>query len=399
MRGSEKGAAVVHPIITGRGLALPADSLTNADVASMVDRDRLSAWVARNEWCRKRLAELAAGNGAATADRAALERRAFADYVEQRIGIRTRRVVDRVAILEHRASGSGLFASDLGAEAARRALAAADVAADDLDVVICGTSSPDRVYPATAIEIQHRIGAHRSHGYDLLAACSSFVFGLEVARALLAGGVARRVLLVAAEYFTCGVDYRDPDSAFFWGDGAAATVIEAAELGRPKGGYEIVDTLCRSRLSDNIRTGLGGTRPLVADVALGDGKAAFVEPGSPAYRYFYQNGPAVYREVVPFAVQLTRELLDRNACATDDVRVFMFHQASRLILDGIERRLLGAGGGRGRLAVNLDRLGNTSSSGVAICLAEEGAMQPGELACMTAFGAGYTVGSALLRRA
>jgi 3-oxoacyl-[acyl-carrier-protein] synthase III len=206
------------------------------------------------------------------------------------------------------------------------------------------------------------------------------------------------VLLVAAEYFSCGVDYRDPESAFFWGDGAAAAVIETANPGRGKGGYEIVDTLCRSRLSDNIRTGLGGTRPLVADVALGNGKAAFVEPGSPAYRYFYQNGPAVYREVVPFVVQLTRELLERNACSTEAVRVFMFHQASRLILDGVERRLLGAGGGRGRVSVNLDRFGNTSSCGVAICLAEENVMRPGEVACMTAFGAGYTVGSALLRK-
>jgi len=388
---------VAHPVITGRGLHVPADSLSNAELASVVDPDRLAAWVARNEWCRKRVAELPAA-GRTGGALAALHRRVFADYVEQRIGIRTRRVVDRTAILERRASSSGRFASDLGAEAARRALAAAAVAGDEVDVVICGTSSPDRVYPTTAIEIQHRIGAHRAHAYDLLAACSSFVYGLEVARGLLKAGLARRVVVVAAEYFTCGVDYRDPESAFFWGDGAAAAVIETPELGLGKGGYEIVDTLCRSRLSDNIRTGLGGTRPLVADVALGDGKAAFVEPGSPAYRYFYQNGPAVYREVVPYVVTLTREILERNTYTTDDVRVFMFHQASRLILDGIERRLLGSDDGRRRLSINLDRFGNTSSCGVGICLAEEDVMRAGEIACMTAFGAGYTVGSALLRK-
>ncbi len=388
---------MAYPIITGRGLHVPADSLSNVDLASVIDPDRLAVWVARNEWRRRRLAELSAADQVGT-DAGALERRVFADYVEQRIGIRTRRVVDRTAILERRASSSGQFASDLGARAAQCALDAAGVGADQVDVVICGTSSPDRVYPTTAIEIQHRIGAERAHAYDLLAACSSFVYGLEIARGLLTAAVARRVLLVAAEYFTCGVDYRDPETAFFWGDGAAAAVIETPDLGRGKGGYEIVDTLCRSRLSDNIRTGLGGTRPLVADVALGNGKAAFVEPGSPAYRHFYQNGPAVYREVVPFVVQLTQEILERNTCSTDEVRVFMFHQASRLILDGIERRLLGSDGGRGRIAINLDRFGNTSSCGVGICLAEERSMQRGEIACMTAFGAGYTVGSALLRK-
>jgi 3-oxoacyl-[acyl-carrier-protein] synthase III len=102
--------------------------------------------------------------------------------------------------------------------------------------------------------------------------------------------------------------------------------------------------------------------------------------------------------VVPFVVQLTREILERNTCSTDEVRVFMFHQASRLILDGIERRLLGSEGRRDRIAINLDRFGNTSSCGVGICLAEECSMQRGEIACMTAFGAGYTVGSALLRK-
>jgi 3-oxoacyl-[acyl-carrier-protein] synthase III len=117
---------VAYPIITGRGLHTPADSLSNADVASMIDPDRLAAWVARNEWGRRRLAELSVADRVET-DVGALERRVFADYVEQRIGIRTRQVVDRTAILEHRASSSGLFASDLGARAAQCALDAAGV--------------------------------------------------------------------------------------------------------------------------------------------------------------------------------------------------------------------------------------------------------------------------------
>jgi beta-ketodecanoyl-[acyl-carrier-protein] synthase len=388
---------VADPVITGRGFYVPEDSLSNADLASVVDTDRLARWVNQNEWCRQRLDELA---GTDLAPRSDLERhrQVYCDYIDRRIGIRTRRVVDRSAILERRASQSARFGSDLGARAALEALNVAGLAGEAVDVVICGTSSPDRIFPATAVEIQHRIGAERAYGFDVLAACSSFVYGLEIARGLVLAGLVQRALLVSAEYFTCGVDYRDPESAFFWGDAAVAVVVETAELAWGKGGYQVLDTLCRSRFSDNIRTGLGGTRPFVAAAAAAASSGS-VEPGSPAYRSFFQNGPAVYREIVPLVVRVTREIVERNKYAIDEVRVFMFHQASRLILDGIERRLLGSGAGRGRIALNLDRFGNTSSCGVGICLAEERVMEPGDIACLSAFGAGYTVGTALLRKA
>jgi beta-ketodecanoyl-[acyl-carrier-protein] synthase len=382
---------MADPIVTGRGLYVPEDSLSNADVAAVVDREQLARWIGQNEWCRKRRAAFDA-----VADPAARDRRVYAEYIEERIGIRTRRVVDRAAIVEGRPARGTMFASDLGARAAERALEAAGVRGADLDVVICGTSSPDRVYPATAIEIQHRLGADAAHAWDLMAACSSFVYGLDVARALVMAGTARQVLVVAAEYFTCDVDYRDPENAFFWGDGAVAAVVESADSGWARGGYAILDTLCRSRFSDNIRTGLGGTRPLVAGALTPDAATA-ARPGDPSYRPFFQNGPAVYREVVPLVVTVTRELLARNKCSPDDIRVFMFHQASRLILEGIARRLLGAPDDS-RVALSLDRFGNTSSCGVGFCLAEEERMQPGELACLSAFGAGYTVGTALLRK-
>ena len=377
------------PVITGRGMHVPADVLTNEDVAGLAAPERLAAWIAENRWCRDRI-----GDGCTLA----LHRRLFADYVRERIGIETRHVVDRAALLSGCQPVDGPFGSDLGARAAEAALAEAGIAARDLDVVICGTSTPDRIYPATAVEIQHRLGASRAYGYDLLAACSSFVYGLEMARALLLGGLCRRALVVAAEYFSCGVDYGDPNSSFFWGDAGAAAVVEAPDLARGKGGYEILDVCCRSALSRNIRTGLGGTRAFTAAAANGHLPPSEREPGGAAYPFFYQNGPVVYREVVPMAVAVTRDLLARAELSAEGVRVFMFHQASALVLDGIKKRLFAGDPGPGRVPLNLTRYGNTSSCGAAICLAEESAMEPGEVACMTAFGAGYTAAAALLRR-
>jgi beta-ketodecanoyl-[acyl-carrier-protein] synthase len=404
-----------NPVITGRGMYVPDDVLTNEDVAAVADPARLAAWMEKSKWCGNRLEALRRDAAAACLSDGELQRRLFCDYVGERIGIHSRHVVDRAAILERRVPGRDLFGSDLGALAADRALAEAGVSASEIDVLICGTSSPDRIYPATAVEIQDRIGAGSAYAYDLLAACSSFVYGLQTVRALLIAGCVRRALVVAAEFFTCGVDYGDPSSSYFWGDAAAAAVIEAADLARGKPGYQLLDTLCESRLSQHIRTGLGGTRPFTASLRNGHHPGGLAgngaagpsgrtggtdpsEPGGPAYRFFYQEGHKVYREVIPLAARATRSLLERSGVAVEDVRVFMFHQASALVIDGIKRRLFRDEPPAERVPLNLSRYGNTSSCGVAICLAEERAMEPGELACMTAFGAGYTVGAALLRR-
>jgi beta-ketodecanoyl-[acyl-carrier-protein] synthase len=378
---------------------VPDDVLTNQDVAAVAEPARLGAWIRDNKWCQKRWQELRADPASASLEDAEAHRLLFRAYVDDRIGIHSRRVVDRRAILEGRCPEAGLYGADLGLRAAERALAEAGVDAADLDVVICGTSSPDRIYPATAVEIQERLGARAAYAYDLLAACSSFVYGLEMARGLILAGLCRRALIVAAEYFSCGVDYGDPHNSFFWGDAGAAAVVESAGLARGRGGYELLDSHCRSHFSDNIRTGLGGTRPFMALSRNGQGPPGDHEPGGAAYRFFYQNGPMVYREVIPLAARATDAILQRNGLAVDDVRLFMFHQASALVIDGLKRRLFREEPAPDRVPLNLARYGNTSSCGVAICLAEEEVMRPGEIACMTAFGAGYTVGAALLRKA
>jgi beta-ketodecanoyl-[acyl-carrier-protein] synthase len=384
-------AGLAPPIITGRGMDLPPDVLSNHDLSELLDGAQLESWIAGNRWCQQQLAAM--GAGGVTAEEMDRRRRlVFEGYVRQRVGIENRRVIDRQAILDRRASRRGVFGSTLGALAAERALAAAALTAADVDLVVCGTSSPDRVYPTTAVEIQGLIGATGAAAFDVLAACSSFVFALETARALVAAGGYRRALVVAAEFFTCAVDYSDPANSCFWGDAGAAVVVEAAELGRPKGGYEILSTLCRSQHSQNIRTGLGGTRPWAEAVPGG------AVPGEVGYRHFYQNGPRVYREVIPLVHHAIEALLRRQHMTVEEVRAFMFHQASSQMIGGLTKRLFHEEPPADRVPRNLRSYGNTSSCGAAICLVEDTTLQPGEIACMCAFGGGYTVGAALLRK-
>jgi 3-oxoacyl-(acyl-carrier-protein) synthase III len=375
----------------------PPDILTNEDIASLADPAALRQWVARNRWCAKEL-------GIDTVDDRPLDelRAAFARYIGDRIGIRERRAIDRTALLERRPSTNGIHGSHLGSRACESALADAAVDAADVDAIICGTSSPERIYPTTAVEIQGRIGADAAYAFDLLAACSSFVYGLQAARGLIAAGVHRRVLVVSAEYFTSAVDYADPNNSFFWGDAAAAALVESSADARGKGGYAILDTDCISKLSQNIRTGLGGTKPFLARMG-GDVGPASEAPDADhdneaAYPYFWQDGRSVFREVVPLVVSKTRDIVERNDLHVDQIAQFMFHQPSALLLGGVAKRVLGETLPSPRVPTNFDRFGNTSSCGAPLCLTQESTMQAGDYACLSVFGAGYTVATALLQK-
>jgi beta-ketodecanoyl-[acyl-carrier-protein] synthase len=345
--------------------------------------------VAQNRWCLERL------GGKSELSRADLER-AFVEYVDQRIGIKARHVIDREAILDGRPSESGRYASDLGARASERALAAAGVAAADVELIVCGTSSPDRLYPTTAIEIQDKLGATRAQAWDLLAACSSFAYALHVARGLVSAGIHRRILVVTAEYFSAGVNYADPNNAFFWGDAAAATVVERADLARGRESFWVRDTHCLSIPSQAIRTGVGGTKPFLAGASRLSGRAdGDIMLGAPDDPYFYQDGRKVYRDVVPAVAAETAEFIRRNDLSVAQIRRFWFHQPSSLFLDAIVKRLLKEGADR--VAVSLEEYGNTSSCGAALCLAQDDATRPGDLGIVSVFGAGYTIGLGLLQ--
>lgn len=380
--------------ITGRGTFLPDGILGNDDVAALADATRLRAFVESNVWCRQRFAEWRS-NGSAGADEATLDRRVFAAFVGERVGIRERRVLDRASVLEHRPAQGAVFGSELGTQAATRALASAGRKASEVDVLILGSSTPDSLCPAGSVTIQGRLGADAAFAFDVQAACSSFAFALAAARGLLLSGQARCALVVAAEYFSAMTDWSEPATSYFAGDGAAAVVLEVDAPPPSGGGLELVDTLCRSSHSENIRTGVGGTRMLRA---WEDPEAAVrARPGQDGYRYFFQNGPQVYRDVLPTVDVAARDLLQRHGLAPADVARWWVHQASLPMIDGIFHRILGRRPTPDVVPLVLDRLGNTSSCGAAYCLAEDRGLAAGEHGVLLAFGGGYTVGAALVR--
>jgi beta-ketodecanoyl-[acyl-carrier-protein] synthase len=380
-------------IITGRGTALPTDVLGNDDVAALADAGRLRAFVESNVWCRNRLAACRA-NGDATADAAALDRKVFAAFVGERVGIVERRVVDRASVLGRRPAREGASGTELGASAASIALARAGRTPAEVDAIVLGSSTPESLCPSGAILLQGRLKATSAFAFDVQAACSSFAFALASARGLLLSGQARCVVVVAAEYFSAMTDWTEPSTSYFAGDGAAAVVLELEPTPRP-GGLELVDTLCRSSHSENIRTGVGGTRLLRAweDPAA----AARAQPGDDGYRYFFQNGPQVYRDVLPTVDTASRDLLGRHGLEPGDVVRWWVHQASLPMIDGIFQRILGKRPTPDLVPLVLDRLGNTSSCGAAYCLAEDRGLEPGQCGVLLAFGGGYTVGAALVR--
>jgi beta-ketodecanoyl-[acyl-carrier-protein] synthase len=378
------------PVITGRGWHAPDDRLTNEDIARCLDERMLREFVEKNKWCQEHIEP----NVELT--RPVLEQ-AFVRYVRERIGIETRHVIDREAIVAGTPSRKPQYASDLGAKACTNALEDAGVSPDDIELVICGTSSPDRIYPTTGIQIQEHIGAKNAHAYDLLAACSAFAYGLHQARGLVASGVHRRVLVVSAEYFTAAVNYADPNNSFFWGDAGAAVVVERADHAK-RGGLYVQDSHCISMPSDAIRTGLGGTRPYLAGATRhSDRSDSDVVLGAPDDPYFYQDGRKVFRDVVPTVVAETGAFIRRNDLQVDDIRRFWFHQPSRLFLGSVTKRLLKDQDESDRVAVSLREYGNTSSCGAPLCLAQDEMLDPGEYGVVSVFGAGYTIGLALLR--
>ncbi len=380
------------PVITGKGWAVPDDVLSNADVAARLDDALLRKWVGASRWCQERL------EGKSELSRAEVDA-VFIRYVEDRIGIVRRRVIDRAAIVEARPSKNGVFASDLGAMAVDNAIADAGFDADEVEVIICATGSPDRVFPSTGTEIQARVGAHAAHAYDLSAACTGFGYGLHVARGLVASGMHRRVVVVCAEYFTAMVNYSDPNNAFFWGDGAAAVVVERADLADGKAGLAVVDSHCLSAPSPCIRTGLGGTRPFLAGASRGSGPAdADIVLGSAEDPYFFQDGRQVYRDVVRTVVKETGHLISRNDVPVESIRRFWFHQPSLPMLNAIAKRLISSNARDERIALSLQDYGNTSSTGAALCLAQDENLCPGDWGCISVFGAGYTVSSVLVRQ-
>jgi len=321
--------------ITGTGSALPEKILTNADLERMVDTS--------DEW------------------------------ITSRTGIKQRRI-----------ASEGEYTSTFAVRAAQQALAMAGIGAEELDLIILGTVTPDFPLPSTACIIQHELGARNAAVFDLSAACSGFIYGLSIAESFIKGGLKKKALVIGAEVLSRILDWTDRNTCILFGDGAGAAVVEACEDGRG-----ILSTHIYSNGSfweTLYQTGCGSRNPASSERTIEE-------------RLFFlrMEGNDVFKHAVRAMEEAACTALSANGMSAADISLFIPHQANRRIIDATGKRL---GLAEDRVFVNLHNYGNTSAASIPIALDEAnraGRLKAGDIVLLDAFGGGFTYGSALMR--
>lgn len=295
------------------------------------------------------------------------------EWILQRTGIRERHIVER-----------GVGTSDIAEPAARQALAEAGISADQLGFIVVGTTTPDTVFPSTACLLQAKIGAVNAWGYDLGAACSGFTYALSTAYTMVATGSCDHALAVGADVMSSIIDYTDRTTCILFGDGGGAVVVSAAGPDEPA----IID-FCHEI------DGNGG--PSLCMPAGGSKQPASHETVDQRLHFVKQDGSAVFKFAVRKTEEISRRILERNGLEGKDLDLFVSHQANRRIIDAAADRLQMD---PAKVIINLERFGNTTAGTIPLALADarrEGKLEKGDLVLLASVGAGFTVGSVLLR--
>ena len=316
--------------ITGWGMSVPDTIMTNDDLSKVVDTN--DAWI------------------------------------RERTGIRERRIAK-----------DGQTTSSLGVEAALRALKVANLRPTDLDLIICSTSTPDYIFPATACLIQDQIGATRAGAFDLLAACSGFIYATNMAAQAIRSGSIKSALVLGSETLSRFVNWKDRNTCILFGDGAGAFVLQASE--RPGGVYSAVMHSDGSG-GDLLTLAGGGSAHPATEATIHAGKH-FIE----------MDGKEVFRFATRVMAQATNEALEAAGMAIEDVNWIVPHQANIRIIEAAARGLKQP---MDKFIVNLDRYGNTSTASIPLATVEaieKGQIKTGDKLVMVGFGAGLTWGA------
>lgn len=314
--------------IAGIGTCVPENIITNDDLAKIVDTS--------DEWIRSRT------------------------------GIRERRISTKEGT------------SELAAQAARRALEAAGVSAEEVDIIILGTSSPDYNYPSGACEVQAAIGAVHAVAFDISAACAGFIFAMEIVQGFFQSGVYRTALIIGAETLSKVTDWSDRSTCVLFGDGAGAAVLKAEETGiidmtMGSDGTKGEALACRSRSLGNFLT---GTKPELG--------------------FMTMDGQEVFRFAVKKVPESIEVLLDKTGISKDEIRYFVLHQANERIVEAVAKRLKQP---MEKFPMSISRYGNTSTASIPLLLnemLEQNMLKRGDKIIMSGFGAGMTWGAVLL---
>lgn len=293
-------------------------------------------------------------------------------------------IMERTGISERHIAGPEMATSDMAVEAAFIALQRRGVPASDLDAIIVCTVTPDMLFPATACLVQDRIGAKGAWGFDLVAACCSFLYGLTTAAHLVTAGAHKKILVIGSDTMSRIIDYTDRSTCILFGDGAGAMLVERAEGGE-QGFLGFVHEVDGSG-GDCLKMPAGGSR-MPATLESVENRQHFVK----------QEGQQVFKYAVLKMYELCTDLLARNGLSPADVSVMIPHQANRRIITNVAQRL---GLPCEKVLINIDRYGNTTSATIPLATRdalESGKLKKGDLVLFAAVGAGYTAGASLWR--
>lgn len=293
------------------------------------------------------------------------------EWIMQRIGIKERRILKE----------EGKATSDLAVRAISELLEKTNTSASEIDLLICATITPDLVFPSTANIIGYKLGLKNAFPFDINAACSGFIYGLELASRMIESGAYKKAILVGAEKMSSIINYTDRTTCPLFGDGAAAVLVESTidEVG-------VMDRIIgfdgAGIASLHMKAG-GSLRPPTHETI--DNQEHFV----------YQDGQVVFKAAVTKMSDISVEIMERNHIKPDDLAYLIPHQANMRIIDAVGRRM---GINKNQVMVNIERYGNTTAATIPLCLWDyEKKLNKGDNLILTAFGAGFTYGSILLK--
>jgi 3-oxoacyl-[acyl-carrier-protein] synthase-3 len=322
---------MIRSVITGCGAYTPERIMTNADLEGIVDTS--------DEW------------------------------IVQRTGIRQRHI-----------AAEGETTADLGEKAARNALENAGIGIEDIDLIILATSTPNNTFPATSVEIQHRLGMKHGAAFDSQAVCSGFVFALTTADQYIRTGFAKRILVIGAETFSRILDWTDRTTCVLFGDGAGAVVLEACEQDGKPGDRGILTSHLRSDGAHKEKLFVDGGPSTTGSVG-----------------HLRMAGKEVFRHAVGMITDVIEDAYKATGYTSDDLDWFVPHQANKRIIDASAKKLKIA---PEKVVITVDHHGNTSAASIPLALCEavtDGRIKTGDLVMLEAMGGGFTWGSVLLR--
>jgi 3-oxoacyl-[acyl-carrier-protein] synthase III len=319
----------VRAAITAVNAWVPPDLLTNSDLTKMVDTNE--------EW------------------------------IETRTGIKERHIL----------KGEGLGSSDMAVQAILPLLKKRGIGAEEIEMIICATTTPDMQFPATANIIADKIGAVNAWGYDVNAACSGFIFALATATKFIETGTHKKVLVVGVDKMSSIIDYTDRATCVIFGDGGGAVLLEPNEEGNG-----IMDSILRVD---------GAGRAFLHQKAGGSVKPATLETVAAKEHFVYQEGQTVFKFAVTKMADVSAEIMEKNNLKSEDISWLIPHQANKRIIDATAKRM---GLPDEKVTLNIERYGNTTNGTIPLCLWEwEKKFKKGDNIIIAAFGGGFTWGA------